>query len=677
MKNLILYIFFLPILSAWAQTAGVDVYTCEGQSVQLNATISANVTWQPANFLDDPTSNNPIVSGLTQTTDFIMTTNYQNQIVNGDFSNGNVGFVSDYTNPTTGGTWGLLSGESTYAITNDASSAHVNFNGLDHTNPPNGNFMVVNGSSIPNTKVWCQIINLEQNTDYEFSTWVTTVVSENEAILEFSINGVAIGQPFTAPSQTNVWNEYFANWNSGLNTTAEICIVNQNFGASGNDFGIDDISFNIKDFSDTLTVFVEDVETVKHTVTLCEASNLLGTSPFDVNTLSSQDFFQSNDGLDWYLNSQLSQPLPNSWIHASENMTIYATESNNRCKIATIDFIIHSKPEIDVSQEEQLCLGDQYHFSELNLFYNTFDSIQSLEIYNLDGMALPNTNYMPSNSETIIFYCETEYGCRDTSSMQLIVNDLPQIDPGPPQAICSSTGVLNAIIPNNVSSRWIGQSSQYVSDINNPQTSVTINEYGTYHFTIEVSDQNGCKNQATTSIDFDYKSDLFNADFYIDKNPIFVGEDVRLINTTSDHDIQYFWDLGNGHTSTTHSQTFSYNSTGLYNVTLVIENQNGCQDSITKEILVHPFLHVFIPSSFTPNSDSINDIFEVQGNGILNYEIYIFNQWGERVYSNKNTGWDGTYNQKFIEEGVYAFRFIVEDFKKKLHHFYGEVSLLR
>ena len=135
--------------------------------------------------------------------------------------------------------------------------------------------------------------------------------------------------------------------------------------------------------------------------------------------------------------------------------------------------------------------------------------------------------------------------------------------------------------------------------------------------------------------------------------------------------------MGNGHTSTTHSQTFSYNSTGLYNVTLVIENQNGCQDSITKEILVHPFLHVFIPSSFTPNSDNINDIFEVQGNGILNYEIYIFNQWGERVYSNKNTGWDGTYNQKFIEEGVYAFRVIVEDFKKKLHHFYGEVSLLR
>lgn len=72
-----------------------------------------------------------------------MTTNYQNQIVNGDFSDGNVGFISDYTNPTFGGAWGLLSNESTYAITNDASSVHLNFNGTDHTNPPNGNFMVI------------------------------------------------------------------------------------------------------------------------------------------------------------------------------------------------------------------------------------------------------------------------------------------------------------------------------------------------------------------------------------------------------------------------------------------------------------------------------------------------------------------------------------------------------
>lgn len=293
MKNILFsfLLIILPFFSSWTQQAGEDILSCEGESVQLNPTISANVSWQPAIFLDDTTSNNPTVSGLTQTTDFTMTTNYQNQIVNGDFSDGNVGFISDYTNPTFGGTWGLLSNESTYAITNDASSVHLNFNGTDHTNPPNGNFMVINGSNIPNTKVWCQIINLEQNTDYEFSTWITSVVSENEAILEFNINGVAIGQPFTAPSQIFVWNEYFANWNSGLNTTAEICIINQNFGVSGNDFGIDDISFNIKDVTDTITIFVEEVDTVNHTVTLCEASNWLGTSPFDVNTLSSQDFF--------------------------------------------------------------------------------------------------------------------------------------------------------------------------------------------------------------------------------------------------------------------------------------------------------------------------------------------------------------------------------------------------
>ena len=60
---------------------------------------------------------------------------------------------------------------------------------------------------------------------------------------------------------------------------------------------------------------------------------------------------------------------------------------------------------------------------------------------------------------------------------------------------------------------------------------------------------------------------------------------------------------------------------GLYDVTLAIENFNGCTDSITKQILVLPFLTVNIPNSFTPNDDQVNDLFEVLGNGILNYDI--------------------------------------------------------
>ena len=345
--------------------------------------------------------------------------------------------------------------------------------------------------------------------------------------------------------------------------------------------------------------------------------------------------------------------------------------------MATIDFNIHSKPEIFVTQEEAICIGSSFHFSELNLFFNTLDSIHSLVFRNQMGQVLPTTNYTPDSSQDIIIQCETVHGCKDTSNMLLTVNDLPVINPGPPQAVCERTATLNAQIGANETCQWIGENSAFISEPNNPNASVTISDYNTYYFTLEVTNQNGCKNQATTSIDFDFKSDLFSADFYIDKNPIFVGEDVRLINISKDDDNTKWWDFGNGFTSTTHSNTISYNSEGLYDVTLVIENFNGCTDSITKQILALPFLTVNIPNSFTPNDDQVNDLFEVLGNGILNYDIKVFNRWGEELYTSKNKGWDGTYKNTHVQDGSYTYQIIVEDFKKKNHHFYGQVFLIR
>jgi len=53
-----------------------------------------------------------------------------------------------------------------------------------------------------------------------------------------------LGSPFNASPTTCVWNKFFEKWNSGSNTTATISIVNQNTATNGNDFSLDDISFN-------------------------------------------------------------------------------------------------------------------------------------------------------------------------------------------------------------------------------------------------------------------------------------------------------------------------------------------------------------------------------------------------------------------------------------------------
>jgi gliding motility-associated-like protein len=160
-------------------------------------------------------------------------------VTNSDFSSGNTGFSSSYSFCSSGGCMGP---EGTYSVGTNPNFYNGGFFGSDHTTG-SGNMMVVNGAGTPGANVWCETISVSPGTTYLFSTWVSSLNASSPAILQFSINGVNLGNTFNAPSSANIWSQFFTTWNSGANTSAQICIVNQNTSTGGNDFGLDDISF--------------------------------------------------------------------------------------------------------------------------------------------------------------------------------------------------------------------------------------------------------------------------------------------------------------------------------------------------------------------------------------------------------------------------------------------------
>ena len=166
-----------------------------------------------------------------------------NRVVNGDFNSGNSGFTSQYTYVANDpNSTHELDPESYYSVWIVASDLHNWPSCVDHTSGA-GNFQIVNGSTVANIKIWEQTIPVSQNTTYYFVTWVESLRATNPAQLQFSVNGTLLGSIFTASSSTCVWQQFYATWNSGSNTTADISIVNENTIATGNDFGLDDISF--------------------------------------------------------------------------------------------------------------------------------------------------------------------------------------------------------------------------------------------------------------------------------------------------------------------------------------------------------------------------------------------------------------------------------------------------
>ena len=151
-------------------------------------------------------------------------------VVNGDFEQGNVGFTSEYNY-----NYDFDIGE--YYVDNDA---HGRYPGFGHGGT--GKFMLIDGATEPGINVWTEQVSVVPNTYYVFSTWVCTLNPESMAMLQFSINGTQIGV-FRAPSQTNIWEQFYALWYSSNSTTATITILDLNTERMGNDFGLDDISF--------------------------------------------------------------------------------------------------------------------------------------------------------------------------------------------------------------------------------------------------------------------------------------------------------------------------------------------------------------------------------------------------------------------------------------------------
>ncbi len=100
------------------------------------------------------------------------------------------------------------------------------------------------------------------------------------------------------------------------------------------------------------------------------------------------------------------------------------------------------------------------------------------------------------------------------------------------------------------------------------------------------------------------------------------------------------------------------------NYTVEVKNAAGCKssDEVTVFVLCDNS-NLFIPNTFSPNNDGMNDIMYPRGNGIYSIKSFkIFNRWGELMYEQNNfatndpsKGWDGTYKGKKLSPDVFVY----------------------
>ena len=180
----------------------------------------------------------------------------------------------------------------------------------------------------------------------------------------------------------------------------------------------------------------------------------------------------------------------------------------------------------------------------------------------------------------------------------------------------------------------------------------------------------------------------------IDSFTVFVDDVTAIINATPTSGIlplevyfgngsqgatSYFWDFGDGNTSTVFDPTYIYNDEGIFQVMLIATN-GICYDTAFINIETTPTSSFVIPNVFTPNGDGNNDVFTVLATNLKSIEGEIFNRWGQKMFAwdNINGYWDGrTLSGSEAPDGTYFY--IIKAVGKDGKEFskQGALSLIR
>ena len=364
------------------------------------------------------------------------------------------------------------------------------------------------------------------------------------------------------------------------------------------------------------------------------------------------------------------------------NVNLSATSiygcSNSMSGIAEVNPL----PTVDFTVE-RICEGDQTQF--INSSSVPTGSILS---YDWDFSEGNTSNYMnPSNVFSSGVYPVTlsvrsVENCLSIFQKDIHIYAIPKVDFLVDREVCEDIEVNfvdNTITDGNIISYNWDFGDRNTSEEKNPKN--TYKHSGIYDISLDVETEFGCEN-SITKLEYLQVSENPTASFDMTDNRVSLLEsDVTFVNY-SDEDLFFEWDFDNGIVNSTDDEiTITFDISGTYDVLLYVENDFGCYDEVIHSVQVDDEFSVFVPTAFTPNGDGLNDVFLAKGSGISNFEMKIYDRWGELVYVSDNIefGWDGKINRlsDVIENGTYMYHIYVTDYNEKPWVYNGELNLMK
>ncbi len=232
--------------------------------------------------------------------------------------------------------------------------------------------------------------------------------------------------------------------------------------------------------------------------------------------------------------------------------------------------------------------------------------------------------------------------------------------------------------PNSINHYWNFGDMPFEQNVQDPFYCYT--RSGKFNVKLSLTDINGCKVSATYS---NYINVLQQPKPNFITKPEVLLDDMgegNLVNTSSNA-TTYKWYIDGAYQGTSTNISIHFNDTVCYIIKLIANNSNGCKDSTARLICIKPGFTFYMPNTFTPNGDGLNDVLLPFGRSWVsdNYKFRVFNRWGQLIFQTKNIseGWDAKLRGSPCLNDVYVWMVSVTDYYGNEHSYQGTVDLLR
>ena len=225
------------------------------------------------------------------------------------------------------------------------------------------------------------------------------------------------------------------------------------------------------------------------------------------------------------------------------------------------------------------------------------------------------------------------------------------------------------------------------SDKENPEH--TYYKAGTYQVSLQVFGEGGSDTKNDVLIEVYASPKAF---FKLAPKVVSIPDESVHFFNMSENAVRYSWDFGDNSTSILENPEHYYKTEGTYDVALEVWSEHECKDIYVEytAVTAQGEGQIKFPNAFTPDAsganggkwdeaDFSNNIFHPIYTGVKEYELNIFNRWGELIFVSKDVkiGWDGYYRGKLCKQDVYVWKVKVKFVTGEVITKVGDVTLLR